>query len=164
MDKLMEYICDELEELERKADKEGKLSMAEIEYVDKLAHIKKSLLTAEEMWEDSEYSEAGGSSYAGRESGQSRRGGSSYRGGRSYARGGQGGGQGQGGGGGSSYARGQGRGRNARRDSMGRYSREGGYSYGAEDMVQELRELMEDAPDDRTRQEFERFIQKIEQM
>lgn len=64
--------------------------------------------------------------------------------------------------GGGSYARG--RGRNARRDSMGRYSREGGYSYGAEDMVQELRELMQDAPDDRTRQEFERFIQKIEQM
>lgn len=64
--------------------------------------------------------------------------------------------------GGSSYARG--RGRNARRDSMGRYSREGGYSQGAEDMIQELRELMEDAPDDKTRQEFQRFIQKIEQM
>lgn len=164
MDKLMEYICEELEELERKADKEGKLSMAEIEYVDKLAHIKKSLLTAEELWEDSEYSEAGGGSY---------RGGNSYR--RSYARGGQGG-RGQGGGGnsyeggqgggrgGSSYARGRGRGRNARRDSMGRYSGESGYSYGSEDMVQELRELMEDAPDDRTKQEFERFIQKIEQM
>ena len=63
---------------------------------------------------------------------------------------------------GGSYARG--RGRNARRDSMGRYSREGGYSRAADDMVRELRELMQDAPDDRTRQEFQRFIQKIEQM
>jgi hypothetical protein len=63
---------------------------------------------------------------------------------------------------GGSYARG--RGRNARRDSMGRYSREDGYSRAADDMVRELRELMQDAPDDRTRQEFQRFIQKIEQM
>lgn len=63
---------------------------------------------------------------------------------------------------GRSYARG--RGRNARRDSMGRYSRDGGYSQAADDMVQELRELMRDAPDERTRQEFQRFIQKIEQM
>lgn len=63
---------------------------------------------------------------------------------------------------GGSYARG--RGRNARRDSMGRYSREGGYSRAADDMVRELRELMQDAPDDRTRQEFQRFINKIEQM
>ena len=64
--------------------------------------------------------------------------------------------------GGGSYARG--RGRNARRDSMGRYSREGGYSQAADDMIQDLRELMEDAPDERTQQEFQRFIQKMEQM
>ena len=51
-----------------------------------------------------------------------------------------------------------------KRDSMGRYSRDGGYSQAADDMVQELRELMRDAPDERTRQEFQRFIQKIEQM
>lgn len=50
---------------------------------------------------------------------------------------------------GGSYAR--------KRDNMGRYSRD-------DEMVAELRELMEDAPDDRTRQEFQRFIQKIEQM
>lgn len=62
--------------------------------------------------------------------------------------------------GGNSYARGR---RNARRDSMGRYSRDG-YSQAVDDMAQELRELMEDAPDEKTRQEFQRFIQKIEQM
>ncbi len=61
---------------------------------------------------------------------------------------------------GGPYARG--RGRNARRDSMGRYSSEEYSRTG--DMVQELRDLMRDAPDERTRQEFQRFIQKIEQM
>ena len=49
MHKLMEYVCDELEELERKAEKGGKLSMAEIQYADTLAHMKKNLLKADEM-------------------------------------------------------------------------------------------------------------------
>lgn len=139
MHKLIEYICDELEELERKADKDGKLSMAEMQYVDMLAHTKKNLLKAEEMSEDMEYS----GNYMGS----------------SYARGGQGGNRGGNrmGGRNGSYARGR------RRDSMGRYSSEG-YSRAGEDMVAELREMMEDAPDDRTRKEFERFIQKMEQM
>lgn len=152
MHKLLEYICDELEEFERKADKEGKLSMAEMQYVDLLAHTKKNLLKAEEMMgEEGEYSMESyargrsneGGSYA-RNRGGNQGGGSSRR---SYERGG-------------SYARG----RNARRDSMGRYSREDGYSGDQEEMVEELRQLMEDAPDDRTRQEFQKFIQKIEQM
>ena len=65
---------------------------------------------------------------------------------------------------GGSYARG--RGRNANRDSMGRYSsrgysRDGGYS-NAGDMVDELRDLMNQAPDDQTRQEMQRLIQKME--
>lgn len=59
-------------------------------------------------------------------------------------------------GGGRSYARG--RGRNARRDSMGRYSRAN------EDIVERLRMMMQDAPDEHTRQEFQKFIMKIEQM
>ena len=159
MHKLIDFICEELEELERKADKEGKLSMSEIQYMDTLAHTKKNLLKADEMMEDSEGGSSymmgggssyrrGGSSYDGGESGQSRRmssrrgGGSSYRGGSSYARG---------------------RGGNARRDSMGRYSRDG-YSMAGDEMIEELRELMQDAPDDQTRQEFQKFIQKIEQM
>ena len=58
-----------------------------------------------------------------------------------------------------SYARGR---RNARRDSMGRYSGDGYSRDGG--MVEELRSLMEEAPDERTRQEFQRFIQKIENM
>ena len=49
-----------------------------------------------------------------------------------------------------------------KRDARGRYMSHG-YSYG-EDMIRELRELMNDAPDERTKQEFKRFIQKIESM
>lgn len=49
-----------------------------------------------------------------------------------------------------------------RRDSMGRYtSRRSSYSDG---MVEELRTLMEDAPDEATKKEFRRFISKIESM
>lgn len=49
MDKLIDYICDELEELERKVDKGGKLSSQEVQYMDTLAHAKKNLLKSEEM-------------------------------------------------------------------------------------------------------------------
>lgn len=129
MHKLIEYICDELEELERKADKDGKLSMAEVEYMDTLAHAKKNLLKAEEMAEDEGYSRG--------------RRGTTYR----Y--------EGEG-----SYARG--RTGSVRRDAMGRYSRDG-YSM-AGDMIVELHELMEQAPDEKTRMEFEKFIHKIERM
>lgn len=122
MHKLIDYICDELDELERKADK-GKLSMAEIQYGDTLAHMKKNLMKAEEM--------SGEAGYSGRMRSYGR----PYDEGRSYAR---------------------------KRDSMGRYSR--GYSMAADEMVSELRDLMKDAPDDRTRMEFQRFIERIEAM
>ena len=158
MHKLIEYICDELEELERKADKEGKLSMAEVQYGDMLAHFKKNLLKSEEMLEESDYSMAGGGS--GNRYRYSREG--SYAGGgQGGNRGGRGGNSREGGGGNYTYARG--RGRNARRDSMGRYSREG-YSMEGDEMVEQLQEMMQEAPDEQTRQEFQRFIQKIEQM
>ena len=57
---------------------------------------------------------------------------------------------------GRSYARG----RNARRDSMGRYSGERGYS--RNDLADKMRELMADAPDDRTRMEIQRLVEKME--
>lgn len=62
---------------------------------------------------------------------------------------------------GGSYARG--RGRNARRDSMGRYSREG-YSRAGEDIAMQLRDMMQDAPDEHIRSEIERLANKVEQM
>lgn len=141
MHKLIEYICGELEELERKSEKEG-LSMAEVQYGDTLAHFKKNLLKGEEMMGEDEYSMAGGGSYARGGRGDQYRPmrGGSYR----------------------SYARG--RGNNARRDSMGRYSREDGYSMANDEMIDELHELMQEAPDEQTRKEFRKFIQKIESM
>lgn len=49
MDKLCNYIDEELEEIEEKVSQGGKLSGAELEYADKLAHLKKSILTNEAM-------------------------------------------------------------------------------------------------------------------
>ena len=117
MHKLIDYICDEIDELERKADKDGKLTMSEIQYLDILAHAKKNLLKTEDY--DGGYSRRGyDSSYAGR--------------------------------------------RNAKRDSMGRYSRDR-YSRSG-DIVDDLHELMENAPDERTRAEYEKMIDKMEHM
>lgn len=142
MHKLLEYVCNELEELERKADKSGKLSMAELQYGDTLAHMKKNLLTADAMME--EESEDGYSNT------------------------------------GSSYIRG--RGRNARRDSMGRYSRESmnsnrGNSYNEssydmgysradarEELAMSLKELKMEAKDQETEQMINRWIKQLEQM
>lgn len=135
MNELIEYCCDELDELKSKIKKGGKLSMAETEYMDTLAHAKKNLMKGEEMSEEG-YS---GMMYP-RYYGDDRMDGRSYNEGRSYARGR----------------------RNARRDSMGRYSR--GYSMATEDMMDELHELMEKAPDEMTKKEFRKFIDKIETM
>ena len=72
---------------------------------------------------------------------------------------------------GASYARG--RGRNAKRDSMGRYARDGGnsmrsyrggYSRGdKQEYIENLRDMMEDAPDEQTRQSIQRMISQMEQ-
>lgn len=64
---------------------------------------------------------------------------------------------------GGSYARGR---MNANRDSRGRYSsrRMNGYSRANAEMADELREMMEQAPNEQTRKEFQRLISTIEQM
>ena len=138
MERLIEYICEELEELEQKVMKEHKLSAQEIQYVDTLAHAKKNLMKTMKMEEEEEYSMRGGS-YMG-----------SYRGG-SYARG--------------SYARGRGRG--ARRDSMGRYASEGGMSYedgysrAESDLTEKLQHKISSAPDERTRRILQDIMDEI---
>ena len=146
MHKVYEYLCDELKALEKKAESGQKLSMAELEYLNKLTETKKNLLKIEMLEEDSEYSNAMGGSYA--------RGG---RGGRSNSYYSMDDGMDMRGG---SYARG--RGRNARRDAMGRYSRESGYSRAGDDFMMDLRELMEDAPDEHKRQKIQRLINEME--
>ena len=57
-----------------------------------------------------------------------------------------------------SYARGR---RGAPRDAMGRYSGEMGYSRHG-DAADMLREVIEQAPDEQTRRELERIMQKME--
>ena len=47
-----------------------------------------------------------------------------------------------------------------KRDRMGRYSGERGYS--RNDLADKMRDLMHDAPDDRTRQEIQRMVDKLE--
>lgn len=133
---LKDMLCEELEEYGQKE----KLDVGGLEIVDKLAHTIKNLDKIIETYEDNEYSSENYYDESMRRE--------------SYARGRQND-QGRRG---SSYARGRGRG--AKRDSMGRYSR----AEGNEMMVNELRELMEDAPDERTKMEFKKFIQKMEQM
>ena len=125
----------------------GKVTTADVEYIRNLTHSLKSVKATIAMIESEQDD---GDEYSGRYSrdGYSRRGYS--RDGGSYD--------------GGSYARG--RGRYARRDSMGRYSNDGGYSrdYSRDgDMAEQLRELMQDAPDEQTRQDIQRLISKIEQ-
>ena len=147
MHKLYEYVCDELKDLEKKAEK-GNLSMQEIQYADTLAHLKKNLMKADEMMEDEfgEYSMAyyPMTSYA-EEGGNKGRYGMNRRGDYSYARG---------------------RGRNAKRDSMGRYSREGGYSYADDEMhgiIADMRGIIADLPTEKQRKVRE-FIDNMERM
>ena len=113
----------------------GELSAGTLDIVDKLAHSIKNLDKIIESYEEDE------GSYAYDD-------GMMYEGGRSMNRRG------------GSYARG--RGRNANRDSRGRYSSEGYSRTG--DMVEQLRDMMREAPDDRTRQEIQRLVTKMEQM
>ena len=64
---------------------------------------------------------------------------------------------------GSRNSYGRGRGRNAKRDAMGRYSSDSGYSRHG-DVAEQLREMMMDAPNDEIRREYERVISRIESM
>lgn len=135
---LKEQLCKELEEYGQK----GELTAGTLDVVDKLAHAVKNIDRIIEKYEEEEGSSgryddgmSGGGTYRG-----------SYNGSYNDGSGRRGG----------SYARG----RYAKRDSMGRYSRRSSYDDG---MIQELRDLMQDAPDERTRKEFQTFISKMEQ-
>ena len=99
MHKLINFVCDELEDIEQKASK-GELSISDVQYADTLAHLKKNLLKSEEMME--EFDEG--------------------------------------------------------------YSSERGYSRDGMEMADQLRNLMEDAPDESVRRDIERLLRKVEQM
>ena len=146
---LKEMLCRELEEYGSR-----ELNVGDLEIVDKLAHAIKNIDKIIMAKEEEEYSKRrgnyressnnyrdGGNNYY--REGNNYRDGSNYEEENNYYRE-------------NSYARG--RGRNARRDSRGRYA-----SYYEDEMIDELKNLMKSAPDQKTKQEFEKFIQKIEQ-
>ena len=137
---LKEKLC---KELKKYSDKE--LTKDSLELVDKLSHAAKNLDKIIEKYEEEEEGGSYGyNSYENAYRGGGRSSRASYNNGGSYARG---------------------RGRNARRDSMGRYSSansyEGGYSRNAE-AVEQLREMMMDAPNTEIRREYEKIIAHME--
>lgn len=136
MDKICRYIDRELEEYENKVANGGKLSRTEIEDGKNLAKFKMALLTNEAMEQEG---------YSGDWDGIA------YESGRMIRRGHDG----------MSNARG--RGSNAKRDRMGRYSSEGGYSRAdaKEEFMERVYELIDEAPDEHTRKKAERFASEI---
>ena len=147
----------ELYELKEKLMKElneyasEEMSAGSLEVIDKLSHAIKNICKIIESAEDEEYSERGNYSRDGYSRNYSR----GYSRNRYAYEGGQGGGNR-----GGSYARG----RTARRDSMGRYSSEGGYSRtdGMDSLVEEIRSMMQELPQN-VQQDAQRFVQKLEQ-
>ena len=133
MHDLKDLLCAELEDYADKGKKSGKMSMGDLDSIHKLTDTVKNILKIDMLEDESGYSEDGAYMGEGRIYGTSyddemRRGG------------------------GYSYARG--RGRYAKRDSMGRYSRDDGYmrrdgGYSREDgkayMMEQLEDMMEDA-------------------
>lgn len=140
MHDLKDLLCAELEDYAEKGKKSGKMSMGDLESIHKLTDTVKNILKINMLEEDGGYSEDGHYMGEGRIYGTSYESGYSERGGSSYARG---------------------RGRYAKRDSMGRYSRDdgmmyrdgrmggmrGGYSRddGKHYMMEQLEEMMEEA-------------------
>ena len=137
MHDLKDLLCAELEDYAEKGKKSGKMSMGDLDSIHKLTDTVKNILKIDMLEDESGYSEDG--AYMG----EGRIYGTSYddgmrRGGYSYARG---------------------RGRYAKRDSMGRYSRDygsmrrdgrgmrDGYSRdeGKTYMMEQLEDMMEDA-------------------
>lgn len=137
MDKICRYIDRELEEYENKVANGGKLSRTEIEDGKNLAKFKMALLTNDAMENEG---------YSGDWDGIA------YEGGRMMNRRGRDG---------MSNARG--RGSNAKRDRMGRYSSEDGYSRAdaKEEFLEKVYDLMDEAPDEHTRKKIERFANEM---
>lgn len=135
MEQLYDILCEELEKITAK----GELTAGSLEAVDKIVDIMKDM---EEMG----YSGDDMGSYRGSYEGSYERGGRSRN---SYERGGR------------SYRGSYGRGSYAqRRDSRGRYSS----NYSRHDIVEQLEDIMEQAPNEQSRREIERLIMKMEQM
>lgn len=133
---LKEMLCEELKQYGEKD-----LTAGSLEVVDKLAHTIKNLDKIMEEYDDGysmegSYADGGGGMSSRANRGTYR---GSYRGGNSYNTQ-------------NSMAR--------RRDSMGRYSSRRRYS--RDGLADKLRELMEEAPDEQTKQEIRKLADKME--
>lgn len=138
MHDLKDLLCAELEDYAEKGKKSGKMSMGDLESIHKLTDTVKNILKIDMLEDESGYSEDGAYMGDGRIYGTSYDDGMRRGGGYSYARG---------------------RGRYAKRDSMGRYSRDDGYmrrdgrgmrdGYSRDEgkayMMEQLEDMMEDA-------------------
>ena len=138
MHDLKDLLCAELEDYAEKGKKSGKMSMGDLDSIHKLTDTVKNILKIDMLEDESGYSEDGAYMGEGRIYGTS------------YA-------DGMRRGVGYSYARG--RGRYAKRDIMGRYSRDDGYmrrdgrgmrdGYSRDEgkayMMEQLEDMMEDA-------------------
>lgn len=135
MEDLKDLLCAELEDYAEKGKKSGKMSMGDLESIHKLTDTVKNIMKIDVLKEEAGYSEDG--TYMG----EGRIYGTSYDDGMRRE-------------GGYSYARGR---RYAKRDSMGRYSRDDGMryrdgmrgGYSRDDaksyMIEQIEEMMEEA-------------------
>ena len=136
MHDLKDLLCAELEDYAEKGKKSGKMSMGDLDSIHKLTDTVKNILKIDMLEDETGYSEDGAYMGEGRIYGTSYDDGMRRGAGYSYARG---------------------RGRYAKRDSMGRYSRDDGYmrrdvrdgGYSREDgkeyMMERIGELMDEA-------------------
>ena len=138
MHDLKDLLCAELEDYAEKGKKSGKMSMGDLDSIHKLTDTVKNILKIDMLEDESGYSEDGAYMGEGRIYGTSYDDGMRRGVGYSYARG---------------------RGRYAKRDSMGRYSRDDGYmrrdvrgmrdGYSRDEgkayMMEQLEDMMEDA-------------------
>ena len=145
MHDLKDLLCAELEDYAEKGKKSGKMSMGDLESIHKLTDTVKNILKIDLMESDDGYSEDGAYMGEGRIYGTSyddemRRGGYSYARGRRYAK----------------------------RDSMGRYSRDGrgmrdGYSRddGKAYMLEQLDDMMADAENPSDKEALRRCMEAL---
>lgn len=150
---LCDFIKEELRELDRKVASGSGLSMSEVEYADKLSHMKKSILAVEAMENPEEYGYNDGGYNRGYNEGYNDGYSDSSSGYGNYSEGNSGSGYGA-----------RGRGRNARRDSMSRYATGSRMYRDDKDMMTELQELMNKAPNEQVKQKYQQFISEVKNM
>lgn len=142
---ILDKVCEELEEYGKKLQKDGKMSAGDLEMVNKLIDIKKNILKTWKLEEeDGGYSQAGDWEAMGRINGRY---GDNYDHGNSY--------------------------RGRRRNSMGRYSREGrggdrggrgGYSRNGGDLIEHMDMMMEEAETPQEKELIRRFKKELERV